>query len=149
MDFVGIGVLLIGIAFVILAIFLSRTLNRLSSVLKGVDQTVEKLPNQLDEVMKETGQLIHNSNDTLADVNKKIAALSPLFYIVGDIGESSRKLSSSLADATNSMKKDTKEGRETADRSDLNGLYGALALGYYFTQKRKTLKEMAQEIKTK
>ncbi|MBM7554163.1 DUF948 domain-containing protein [Thalassobacillus pellis] len=145
MDLVGIGVLIIGIAFIILAIFLAKVLVNLSKVLSGVNKTVQKLPDQLDDVMKETGQLLNKSNDTLADVNEKIRTLSPLFYIVGDIGESSRKLSSSLVDVTMSWKKTTSEGKETAHRQDLGGLYGAVALGYYFTQKRKALKDMTQE----
>ncbi|MFG6120782.1 MULTISPECIES: DUF948 domain-containing protein [Thalassobacillus] len=145
MSLTGIGVLLMGIAFLVGSIFLARTLNNLSKVLSGVDKTVERLPDQLDDVMKETGQLLNHSNDTLADVNKKIAALSPLFYILGDIGESSRKLSSSLVDVTMAMKKDTNEGKDMTRRQDLGGLYGALALGYYFKEKRKALKEIDKE----
>ncbi|MFG6114976.1 DUF948 domain-containing protein [Halobacillus sp. MO56] len=145
MDLVGIGVLIIGIGVLIGSIFLARTLNNLSSVLNSVDKTVDRLPDQLDEVMKETGQLLHNSNDTLADVNKKIESLSPLFYIVGDIGESSRKLTSSLVDVTMAMKKDTKEGKDTTRRQDLGGLYGAIALGYYFKEKRKALKDINKD----
>ncbi|MFC0524230.1 DUF948 domain-containing protein [Pontibacillus salicampi] len=145
MNLVGIGVLIIGISFFILTIYLAKMLTNLTNVLNGVHKTVDKLPQQLDDVMKETGDLLHQSSETLEDVNQKFAALSPLFYIIGDIGESSRKLTSSLVDATASMKKDTAEGRETADKTNLNGLYGAVALGYYFTKKRKTLKEMAAD----
>ncbi|WP_173918099.1 DUF948 domain-containing protein [Halobacillus sp. Marseille-Q1614] len=143
MDLLGIGVLIIGIAFAIVSIFLMKALNNLANVLKGVDRTVEKLPEQLDEVMAQTVEVLNNSNDTLADVNVKIRALSPLFYIVGDIGESSRKLTSSLVDVTKSMKKSTSTGEAKVKERDVSGLYGAVALGYYLTQKRKALKEAA------
>ncbi|UOQ95514.1 DUF948 domain-containing protein [Halobacillus shinanisalinarum] len=143
MDYLGIGILIIGIAFAILSIFLIKTLNNLADVLKGVNKTVDKLPEQLDGVMSQTTEILNNSNDTLADVNEKVRALSPLFYIVGDIGDSSRKLTSSLADMTKSMKKSTKDGNSTVKEEDVGGLYGAVALGYYLTQKRKALKEAA------
>ena len=144
MDLVGISVLIIAIAFVVLVIFLIRALNNLSNVLSGVNETVEKLPDQLDEVMKETGTVIHNSNDTLADVNEKLRALNPLFYILGDAGEASRKLSSSLVDVTKSMKQNTEEGKEKVDKRDLGGIYGVASLAYFLFQKRKALKELKQ-----
>ncbi|MCA1012256.1 DUF948 domain-containing protein [Halobacillus halophilus] len=140
MDYLGIGVLIIGIAFAIVSIFLIKALNNLANVLGGVRKTVDQLPEQLDSVMKETSNVLNNGNDTLADVNEKIRALSPLFYIVGDIGESSRKLTSSLVDMTHSMKESTHEGEQKINEEGWRGIYGALALTYYLTQKRKELK---------
>ncbi|SFK08188.1 Uncharacterized protein YoxC, contains an MCP-like domain [Halobacillus dabanensis] len=140
MDYLGIGVLIIGIAFAIVSIFLIKALNNLAGVLTGVRKTVDQLPDQLDSVMKETTGVLHHSNDTLADVNEKIRALSPLFYIVGDIGESSRKLTSSLVDMTYSLKQTTHEGEQKINEEGWRGIYGALALTYYFSQKRKALK---------
>ncbi|MCA0984822.1 DUF948 domain-containing protein [Halobacillus yeomjeoni] len=142
MDFLGIGVLIIGIAFAVVSIFIIKALNNLAKVLGGVNKTVEQLPEQLDSVMKETSNVIHNSNDTLADVNEKIRALSPLFYIVGDIGESSRKLTSSLVDITYSMKNSTHEGEQKVNEEGWRGIYGALALSYYLIQRRKALKSV-------
>ncbi|MBN8236303.1 DUF948 domain-containing protein [Halobacillus kuroshimensis] len=144
MDFLGIGVLIIGIAFAVVSIFLIKALNNLAGVLSGVRETVDQLPEQLDSVMKETTGVLHNSNDTLADVNEKIKALSPLFYIVGDIGESSRKLTSSLVDMTSSLKNTTFEGEQKINEEGWRGIYGALAMTYYLSQKRKALKSAAQ-----
>ncbi|SDI37339.1 Uncharacterized protein YoxC, contains an MCP-like domain [Alteribacillus persepolensis] len=141
MDLLGIGVLIAAIAFCVLVIFLIRALNNLSSVLAGVDKTVEKLPDQLDDVMQQSSQVIENGNQTLTDLNEKMQALTPLFYMVGDAGEASRKFSSSLADFTVSLKKNTNEGKEAAQKKDLGGIYGMLAFIYYLTQKRKAWKE--------
>lgn len=135
MDLMGIGVLLIGFALLVLAIFVARVLNDFSSILSGVDKTIEQLPGQLDSILNETGNLIHNSNNTLADVNEKLGTLTPLFHIVGDVGESTRTLSSSLVDLTASAKK--KMDGADADKQDrrLGGLYGTLALGFYVARK--------------
>ncbi|MCA0971319.1 DUF948 domain-containing protein [Halobacillus litoralis] len=140
MDWLGIGVFIIGIAFAVVSIFLMKALNNLAEVLKGVTKTVNQLPEQLDSVMSETSNVLHNSNDTLADINEKVRALSPLFYIVGDIGESSRKLTSSLVDMTSSMKESTHEGEKRVHEEGWRGIYGALALSYYLIQKRNALK---------
>ncbi|KGX91929.1 general stress protein [Pontibacillus halophilus JSM 076056 = DSM 19796] len=140
MDWLGIGVFIIGLAFAIGSIFLARVLNNLAEVLKGVNKTVDQLPEQLDSVMGQTSEVLTNGNQTLADVNEKLHALSPLFYIVGDVGETSRKLSSSLVDVTASMKKNTSRGRNVLDEKQLKGLYSALAFGYYLNQRRKDMK---------
>ncbi|WP_438318615.1 DUF948 domain-containing protein [Sporosarcina sp. FA9] len=137
MDLSGIGVLLIGIAFLVLAIFLARVLNNIAGVLNGVGKTVEQLPNQLDSIFTETGNLIHNSNDTLADVNEKLGTLTPIFHIVGDVGESTRKLSSALVDATASTTKKWNDTDFEVKNKRIGGIYGLTTLGYYLFGKRK------------
>ncbi|MFD1019784.1 DUF948 domain-containing protein [Thalassobacillus hwangdonensis] len=142
MDFLGIGVLVIGIAFIIISIFLAKALNNLAKVLNGVNKTVDQLPGQLDQVMKQTSEVLHTSNDTLGDVNNKIQALSPLFYIIGDLGQASREVSSSLLDATKSMKKKTSDGEHVVGEKGLSGLTGAIAFTYFLSQRKKALKEL-------
>jgi len=142
MDLTGIGVLLIGIAFLILAIFLAKVLNNLGNVLGGVGETIEQIPEQLDNIMNETGNLIHHSNETLSDVNEKLGTLTPIFHIVGDLGETTRKFSSSMVDVTASAKKkiDISADEETQNKR-LGGIYGTIALGYYSWQKKKEIKK--------
>ncbi|MER2090274.1 MAG: DUF948 domain-containing protein [Sporosarcina sp.] len=141
MDLTGIGVLLIGIALLVLAIFVARVLNNFSSILNGVDKTIEQLPDQLDSILNETGNLIHNSNNTLADVNEKLGTLTPLFHIVGDVGESTRTLSSSLVDLTASAKEKMDEADPDKQDRRLGGLYGTAALGFYAMRKSKEAKK--------
>lgn len=141
MDLTGIGVLLIGIAFLILAISLAQILSNISSILKDVDKTVEQLPAQLDDMFDETGKLLHNSNNTLADVNEKLGTLTPLFHIVGDVGESTRRLSSSLVDVSKSASNKLENGEPVEQKKKIGGLYGTTALGYYLLNKRKEQKD--------
>jgi uncharacterized protein YoxC len=140
MDLVGIGVLLIGIAFLILAIFVAHVLNNVAGVLGGVDKTVKQLPGQLDDMLEETSNMIKETNNTLSDVNEKMAQLSPLFYIVGDVGNATRKFSSSLVDVTDTMKAKSEEGKGIADKNKLGGMYGTFALGYYWLKRSQALK---------
>lgn len=141
MTLIGIGVLLIGVAFVILAVFIGHALNNLAGVLGGIDKTVQQLPNQLDGIFKETGNMISESNNTLVDVNDKLHQLSPLFYIMGDVGNATRKFSSSLVDVTDSLKSKTDGGKDVSADNKLGGLYGSFALGYYWLKKRKEMKK--------
>ncbi|PAV27859.1 general stress protein [Virgibacillus profundi] len=141
MDLAGIGVIIIGVAFLVLAIFIAHTLNNLAGVLKGIEKTVDRLPKQLDDVLKETGDLIGESNHTIADVNDKLKQLSPLFYIVGDVGNVTRRFSSSLVDVTETLKKKTTDTNEITKENNLGGLYGSFALGYYMMKKRRQMKQ--------
>lgn len=141
MSLTGIGVLLIGIAFLILSIYLAKVLRNTASILEGVGRTVEELPDQLDGVLNETGEMIKNSNETLADVNEKLGTLTPLFHVVGDVGESTRKLSSSVNDFAGSIKKKTDSVDEETRNKRLGGLYGSAALAFYVVRNGKERKK--------
>lgn len=145
MTLIGVGVIIIGVAAIILAIFIGHTLNNLASVLRGVDHTVQKLPEQLDGIFKETSEVIHESNQTLADFNDKLQQLSPLFYMIGDVGNATRKFSSSLVDVTDSVKTRTEAGRDISEKNNLGGLYGSFALGYYWLKKRREMKRQERD----
>lgn len=140
MTLIGVGVIIIGVASIILAIFIGHLLNNLASVLRGVDKTVQQLPEQMDGILKETTSIMHESNQALVDINNKMEQLSPLFYIVGDVGNATRKLSSSLVDATDSVKTKTEAGQEVSGKNNLGGVYGGVALGYYWLKKKRDLK---------
>ncbi|MFD1850662.1 DUF948 domain-containing protein [Oceanobacillus bengalensis] len=140
MTLIGIGVIIIGIAVLILSIFIGHALNNLANVLQGVDKTVEQLPKQLDDIMKETAGMISESNNTLVDVNDKLRQLSPLFYVVGDVGKVTRKFSSSLVDATESVKTKTEGEADGTEKDKAGGIYGTFALAYYWLKKRKEMK---------
>ncbi|WP_085993625.1 DUF948 domain-containing protein [Oceanobacillus senegalensis] len=141
MTLIGIGVIIIGVALLILSIFIGHALNNLANVLKGVDKTVEQLPKQMDDIMKKTGDMISESNNTLSDVNDKLRQLSPLFYVVGDVGNITRKFSSSIADVTETVKSKTAGAADVTDKNNVGGLYGTFALAYYWLRKRNKSKK--------
>jgi uncharacterized protein YoxC len=144
MTLTGVGVLLIGVAFIVIAIFVAHVLNNLAGVLQGVEKTVNQFPKQMDDILKETGNLIEESNHTLRDINDKMQQLSPMFYIMGDVGNVTRKFSSSLVDVTDSLKMKTGEANEVTKKNKLGGAYGSFALGYYWLQKRRQQKKAKQ-----
>lgn len=141
MSLTGVGVFLLGAGFLVLAIFIARVLNHFASILEGVNETVDQLPDQLDGVLTETGEMIRHSNETLADINEKLGTLTPLFQVVGDVGETTRKLSSSLVDVTESAKQKVVDMDEEKRKKRLGGLYGTVALSLYAVRKRKDTKK--------
>ncbi|CDQ41355.1 MULTISPECIES: DUF948 domain-containing protein [Virgibacillus] len=141
----GIGVLLIGIACLVIAVFIAHVLNNLAGVLRGVEKTVNQLPDQMNSIFSETSGLIKESNHTLADINDKMKQLSPLFYIVSDVGNVTRKFSSSLVNVTDTLKTKTGDTKDVANKNNAGGLYGTFALGYYWLQKKRQQKKNQHE----
>ncbi|QQK77016.1 DUF948 domain-containing protein [Salicibibacter cibarius] len=141
MDLLGIAALIFAIAFAVLVVFLAKALGNLANVLSKTEVTIGKLPDQLDEITRETGTVLHNTNETILDVNEKVANLNPFFAMIGDAGEASRRLSSSLVDITESMKNRSQEATDTSHQKGLSGFYGLAAFIYFLNQKRNQKNE--------
>ena len=141
MSLTGIGVLLIGIGFLILAIYVARVLSGIAGTLGGVNKTLDQLPNQLDGILGETGQLIRHSNDALSDVNEKLGNLTPVFEVVGDLGNTTRNLTASLHNVTDATKRKIENADEDTRNKSIGGIYGTAALGYYAVRKSASMKK--------
>ncbi|MBY7141819.1 DUF948 domain-containing protein [Virgibacillus sp. NKC19-3] len=137
MDWLGIGVLVLGVAFLALVIVLIKPLMKLSGLLGSLQKTTDKLPQSVDDISSQATEVLTTGNDTLNQLNTQIRELNPILHIVGDAGKATRKLSSSMVDATEDMKTSTAEGSELVQDRNLEGLYGALTLGYYIFQKQR------------
>ncbi|WP_404450900.1 DUF948 domain-containing protein [Virgibacillus necropolis] len=136
MDWLGIGVLVIGIAFVGLVLVLIKPLNNLSNLFFSVQKTTDDLPHNINLITDQTKNTLQASTETLTKVNTQVKELSPLFSIVGDVGRASQKLSSSLVDVSAKMQTKAEDGKDYSERHNLQGLYGAMTLGYYLIQRR-------------
>lgn len=141
MDWVGIGVLIIGIAFAVLVIFLLKPLKKLSDVLESLQQTTDRLPEVLDDMTHQASDILQTSNTTLVNVNEQVNEISPLFHIVGDAGEASRKLTSAALDKANTLKQQTGSANEFVRREKYEGIYGLLSFLFFLSQRRKEIKE--------
>lgn len=137
MDWLGIGVLVIGVAFLALVVLLIKPLMKLSGVLGSLQKTTDKLPQNVDDISSQATEVLTTGNDTLNQLNTQIRELSPILHIIGDAGNATRKLSSSMVDATEEMKASTEGGSKITKDRNLEGLYGALTLGYYIFQKQR------------
>ncbi|ADU28738.1 DUF948 domain-containing protein [Evansella cellulosilytica] len=137
MDWLGIGVFILSIGFAVLIIFLRPVLKRLEETLGATAKTINTTGASITELSKETVGVIHNSNETLADVNEKLAKLDPLFQIIHDTGESAHHLTSTLAKFSVDKAERAQAGMDILDKNKLEGLMRGAAFIYYLRQAKK------------
>jgi len=134
---IGIGVLLIGIALLGGVAFLIKPLLNLAGILSNVQKTTDTLPEDVEEITSQAKEAIGSGVNTLHQVNDQVKELSPLFYTVGDIGRATNNVSSSMLAAVEDMKEKTATSNELTSQKNLEGLYGALTLGYVLFNRAK------------
>ncbi|PAV27856.1 hypothetical protein CIL05_19435 [Virgibacillus profundi] len=139
MDWLGIGVLVIGVALLVLVILLIKPLNKLAGVFANLQKTTDELPQTVVDVTSQAKEAIGAGTDTLKQINTQLKELSPLFYIVGDVGRATNQMSSSMVDAVTKMESKTTAANDLTHRKNLEGLYGALTLGFFIFQKSREL----------
>ncbi|REB07408.1 DUF948 domain-containing protein [Sporosarcina sp. BI001-red] len=147
MDWMGIGVLVIGIAFAVLVVILIKPLKNLGDVMENLKQTTEKLPNVMDDVTGQAQLILNTSNETIGNVNQQVNEITPLFKIVGDTGEAARSLTQSALSKTNTLKNNTGNAANLTRREKYQGLYGFLSFLFYLQQNKKEVKAEAELLK--
>ena len=149
MDWLGFGVLIIGVAFATLVFFLIKPLKKLTNILEGLQQTTDQLPNVLDEGATQAHEAFGKVNDTLANVNEQVKSINPVFHIVKDVGEASQQLTSVVLEKTMAMKQNTSEAKEFTIRKKYQGLYGILSFVFYISQRKQDLKNTLAQSQVK
>lgn len=84
------------IAFLVLVIFLSRTLKSLQTTLDSVAHTLDGLEKQMQGVTVETASLLHKTNVLAEDLQKKSENLNSVVYAVKNVGTSIQNFNSSI-----------------------------------------------------
>lgn len=141
MDWLGIGVLIIGIAFAVLVIYLLKPIKKLASVLGSLQQTTDRLPKVLDDVTSQATTVLQASNTTLANVNQQVTDISPVFHIIGEVGKEAEKFTSAALDKTTSLKQQTTGAKEFVTSKKYEGIFGLLSFLFFLSQKRHEISE--------
>ncbi|MBE4908303.1 DUF948 domain-containing protein [Bacillus luteolus] len=90
------SVALIAIAFLILVIFLSRTLRSLQITLDNVAKTLSGLEKQMEGITVETTELLHKTNALATDIQEKTKKLNTVVDAVQDVGVSIQRFNGSI-----------------------------------------------------
>ncbi|GKV68207.1 DUF948 domain containing protein [Sporosarcina sp. NCCP-2716] len=143
MDWMGIGVLIIGIAFAVLVVILIKPLKNLGDVTENLKQTTAKLPHTVESVTGQAQLVLNTSNETIGNVNQQVNEITPLFQIVGDTGEAARSLTHSALEKSANLKTRTTEASGLSRRERYQGLYGLLSFLFYLQQNKKEIKVKA------
>lgn len=133
MVWIGIGLIIIGIALLGLVGIMIKPMMKVASVLSDVKKTTSTLPETVGGMTEQVNEALHTGVDMLQQINTQLKELTPIFYLVGDVGRATKQLSSNMVDAVEDF-----ERKETfATRKNLEALYGALTLGILLFQKAK------------
>ena len=141
MDWLGIGVLIIGIAFAILVIVLMKPISKLSNVLGSVQVSTDRLPEQVDTLVKQVTGALHTYNSTIENVNNQVHEISPVFQIVGDAGEASRAFTSSALSKVTTLKQRTGTAKNFSTNEKYEGIYGLVSFIFFMSQRKKEFED--------
>lgn len=97
------SVALIAIAFLILVIFVAKTLKSLQETLSSVSNTLTGLERQLDGVTKETTELLNKTNALADDIQEKSQNLNSVVSAVKNVGTTVNKFNGTLKTLTESF----------------------------------------------
>lgn len=103
---------LIAIAFLILVIFVSKTLKSLQATLDNISKTVGGLEKQLEGVTTETTKLLHKSNLLADDLQQKAEGLNSVVTAVKEVGETVSHFNHTLQNITNSVDKQVDNNKD-------------------------------------
>jgi len=145
MDWLGIGVLIIGVAFLVLTLLLIKPLRKLTDALDGVKQTTDRLPQVVDDISKQTSEVMELGYTTIANVNDQVREVSPFFHIIGETGDATRKLTLSALKKTNDLKTETGKASDFTKREKYEGVYGILSFIFFLSQRKKMKKESVKK----
>ncbi|MFE8697050.1 DUF948 domain-containing protein [Cytobacillus sp. FJAT-53684] len=106
------SIAVIAIAFLILVIYLSKTLKSLQVTLDSVSKTLVGLEKQLDGVTRETTDLLHKTNELALDIQHKSESLNSVVYAVKDVGDTVRGFNGSIQKITSSINSQLEENKE-------------------------------------
>ncbi|UCZ53826.1 DUF948 domain-containing protein [Bacillus shivajii] len=137
MDWLGIGVFILSLGFSVLVFYLIPVLKNLTTTLSHTADTVKTTEKSIEEVTSEATLILHNTNETLLDVNEKIGQLNPLFKIIHDTGESAHHLTSSMVRLTSDKAERAKAGTDILDKNGLEGILRGAAFIYYLRNAKK------------
>lgn len=102
--------LIAALAFAVLVGFISINLSRLSTIMKEIRDTVQRLNSTIDIVTKDVDNLsieveglLNKANTLVDDVNGKLSKTDPLFTAIGDLGVTVSDVNSSTKQLTSNL----------------------------------------------
>jgi uncharacterized protein YoxC len=110
-----VSALIFAISFLVLVIFIGKTLKTFNKTLQDVSTTLNGLEKQLEGISKETEELLHKTNQLADDLQQKSSSLNHVVTAVKGVGETIHEFNRSLKKTTNSVveKVEKNEGKMT------------------------------------
>ena len=102
----------VAIAFLILVIYLARTLTSLQKTLNSVAHTLDDLEGQLEGITTETTELLHKTNELADDLKQKSENLNTAVMAVKEVGTSIQSFNTSIQKVSNKVVTEIENNQE-------------------------------------
>ncbi len=109
---IALSVALVAVAFLVLVIFLAKTLKSLQGTLASVSDTLKGVEKQLDGVTRETTLLLQKTNDLADDIKQKSASLNSVVDAVKGVGVTVSEFNGTLQNITTTVDRQVEESKE-------------------------------------
>ncbi|GHH97326.1 DUF948 domain-containing protein [Neobacillus kokaensis] len=106
------SVALVAVAFLVLVIFISKTLKTLQVTLDSVSDTLKGVEKQLDGVTRETTLLLQKTNALADDIQQKSANLNSVVDAVKGVGVTVSNFNGTLQNITKTVDRQVDESKE-------------------------------------
>jgi uncharacterized protein YoxC len=106
------SIALISVAFFILVIYMSKTLNSVRVTLESLSKTLGGLEKQLEGVTTETTTLLQKTNDLAEDLKRKSESLNSAVNAVKDVGTTVSHFNQTLQNITSVVDKQVEDNKE-------------------------------------
>ncbi|MCE4147585.1 DUF948 domain-containing protein [Bacillus velezensis] len=106
------SVALIAVAFLILVIYLSKTLKSVQMTLTNVASTLDGLEGQMKGITAETTELLHKTNRLAEDIQEKSEKLNTVVHAVQEVGTSVQQFNTSIKQAAGSVTASVRENQD-------------------------------------
>lgn len=142
------SVALIAIAFLVLVIYLSKTLKSLQVTLTSVSGTLKGLEKQLDGVMSETTFLLQKTNALAEDIQQKSKDLNCVVTAVKDVGTTISTFNGTLKNIAISVDESVEESKQKVSQI-IQWSNVLLELKDKWQERKQTKTEESQNVKQK
>lgn len=139
MTWIDISLIIIAVSFCLLVFYLVKVLRSVNNSLIQTDQTIKDIQLQVDEIAKESTQLLQQSNKVMMDVEQKSKSLDPLFQTVHDAGQAVNTLSQAVREVSSTLSYNMKKGMDKAtdNPNKIAGVMNIISFGYFIREKWK------------
>ncbi|WP_078394180.1 DUF948 domain-containing protein [Shouchella patagoniensis] len=141
MDWLGIGVFILSIGFLVAILCLLPTLRNLAKTLDKTSSTIAQAEKSIEEITGEVKVTLYNANETLMDINGKVAKLDPIFDMVHDSAEAAHRATSTLSTYALTRVNAAKQEATVAQPEQIHGILKSAAFLYYFRKAKKQQKK--------
>ncbi|WP_028549946.1 DUF948 domain-containing protein [Paenibacillus sp. UNC451MF] len=106
---IQISVAVIAIAFVVLVVFLIKTLSSVTDLLGQTNTTIRELQSEMKTVTMEASEVLQHTSEVTMDVLQKLQSLEPTFDSVKQVGEAVEEITSSVKQASTTVARTIKD----------------------------------------